>query len=360
MLEKILTTAKLSSENVLIEGYHGIGKSEQVKNYAKQNNMHLEILYLSHQEVGDLIGIPYIVNNTTMWTKPIWLVRMEEAAKKGQSCILFLDELNRAQRDVRQVAMQITLEKRIHEHNLPMANNLQTLIIAAINPEDDNKIDYQVDELDVALRDRFLYYKMDIDVKVWLHWARENNIIQEIIHYIAEYPDKLFYYTKENIYPTPRSWSMLSTLLKNSSSLNKQVKRVIVDGKLGKTIGSQFYRYYIDFENVIKIKDIEEFIIKNITTDQEKLIQQIQTNFLQNRPKIWISDISERLFEKYIKLKNNNIILIIFLNSIDLEILASLLEDIKNNNNKQIVKLLNMEGGKELVEKISDKIDFGV
>lgn len=75
MLEIILETAKRSNENVLIEGVHGIGKSLRVKEYAKKNNLHLEILYLSHQEVGDLIGIPTISNNTTIWTKPSWLIR---------------------------------------------------------------------------------------------------------------------------------------------------------------------------------------------------------------------------------------------------------------------------------------------
>jgi len=91
MLEIILETAKRSDENVLIEGVHGIGKSQRVKEYALSHNMHLEILYLSHQEVGDLIGMPTIVNNTTVWTKPSWLVRMDEASKNGQECLLFLD-----------------------------------------------------------------------------------------------------------------------------------------------------------------------------------------------------------------------------------------------------------------------------
>ncbi len=152
MLEILLETARRANENVLIEGVHGIGKSLRVKEYAKKNNLHLEILYLSHQEVGDLIGIPTISNNTTIWTKPSWLTRMEEANKKGQGCILFLDELNRAQRDVRQIALQITLEKRLHDHILPSIDEIETLVIAAINPEDDKKIDYQVDELDAALK----------------------------------------------------------------------------------------------------------------------------------------------------------------------------------------------------------------
>jgi len=359
MLDKILKVAQLSNESILIEGLHGIGKSAQVKKYANKNNIHLETLYLSHQEVGDLIGIPTIVNNITIWTKPSWLIRMEEASSKGQYCILFLDELNRAQRDVRQTALQITLDKKLHEHQLPSLNGQETLIITAINPEDDKQIDYQVDELDTALKDRFLYYKMKVDVKTWLRWARENDISDEITFFITEFPDRLFYFTNEKTHPTPRSWAMLSRLLKNSKSLTKNERRIIINGKLGQTIGSQFYSYYENFSNTIKLKDIEEFILDNKNIPKNELITRIKEQFLKEKPKIWISEIAERLFTKYIKSKKNQIILIIFLDSINLEILASLFQGMKNNNSKQLAKFISIEGGNEIIDKIANKIDFG-
>ena len=359
MLDKILEVAQLSNENVLIEGLHGIGKSAQVNEYANNKNIHLEVLYLSHQEVGDLIGMPTIVNNTTIWTKPSWLVKMEEASKNGRHCILFLDELNRAQRDVRQTALQITLDKALHEHKLPSLNGQETLIIAAINPEDDKQIDYQVDELDTALKDRFLYYEMKVDIKAWLKWARDNEIIDEVIFFITEFPNRLFYFTEENTHPTPRSWAMLSRLLQNSKSLTKNQRRTVINGKLGQTIGSQFYSYYENFSNVIKLKDIEDFILSNKTIPKVELINKIKEQFLKEKPKIWISEIAQRLFSKYIRTKKNQIILIIYLDSIDLEILASLFQGIKNTNSKQLAKFTSLEGGSEIIDKIANKIDFG-
>jgi len=356
MLENILEVARESNENVLIEGKHGIGKSEQVKNYAKNKNLHLEILYLSHQEVGDLIGIPTIINNTTIWAKPSWLVRMEDAASKGKECMLFLDELNRAQRDIRQTALQITLDKRLHEHKLPTINKQDTFIVAAINPDDDKQIDYHIDELDIALKDRFLYYQMEVDVKNWLKWAKDNKLCDEIVFFVSEFPDRLFYITNEKTYPTPRSWSMLSTLLKNSSRLKKNEQRAIIYGKLGQTIGSQFYSYYNNFSKVITMKSIEEVILENQSLPKNELRETIKTKFLIDRPKIWINEISERLFNKYIKVKKNQFILIIFLDSIDLEILASLLEEKRD----KLTKLALIDGGKNIIDKIATKIDFRV
>jgi hypothetical protein len=358
MLDKILEVARLSGENVLIEGLHGIGKSQQVKAYADKNNLHLEILYLSHQEVGDLIGMPTIIDNITIWTKPSWLVRMENAVNSGVGCVLFLDEINRAQRDVRQTALQITLEKRLHEHTLPTLNNIETLVIAAINPEDDTQIDYQVDELDSALKDRFLYYEMRVDPKAWLRWARDNGVIDEVTLFISEYPDRLFYFTQEKTYPTPRSWTMLSTLLKHSSKLNQMQRRALIIGKLGQSVGNQFYSYHKNFSKVITLKDIEDFILDNSSRKNEDIINDIQEKFLKERPKIWISEIAERLFIKYIKAKKNQRVLTLFLESIDLEILASLFESIKNQSNTQLTKFSLIEGGGELIDKIATYIEY--
>jgi MoxR-like ATPase len=112
-LENIYKIACDTTVSVIVEGDHGIGKSESVYSFAQKNNFHVEPLFLSHQEVADLIGIPTLERDAsnhalTTWSKPIWLHRMEEAAKDGKRCVLFLDELNRAQTEVRQAARTLT------------------------------------------------------------------------------------------------------------------------------------------------------------------------------------------------------------------------------------------------------------
>jgi hypothetical protein len=88
-----------ANETLLMEGTHGIGKSKIAEGFAKTNNLHNETLFLSHQEVGDLIGMPRTIEIegefVTIWTKPIWLRRMEVAVmprKMNLEDIVFEDE----------------------------------------------------------------------------------------------------------------------------------------------------------------------------------------------------------------------------------------------------------------------------
>ncbi|WP_323590875.1 hypothetical protein [Aliarcobacter butzleri] len=255
-------------------------------------------------------------------------------------------------------ALQITLEKRLHDHILPSIDGIETLVIAAINPEDDQKIYYQVDELDVALKDRFLYYEMKLDVKSWLDWARENNIIDEITSFISEFPDRLFYFTQESTYPTPRSWAKLSELLLKAPKLKTNELKTIIFGKLGQTIGSQFYSYYKDFSNMITIKNIEEFILEQTSFSNQEISIKLKNSLLADKSKIWLSEMAQKLFKKYIGDKNNQKVLMTYLDSIDLEILASFFTNIKEQNENSLAKFILLENGREIINKIADKIEF--
>jgi len=82
--KKVIKAAMLAQDTVIMEGNHGIGKSNIVKQFASEENLHCVELFLSHMEVGDLIGIPRTITKgtevVTTWTKPIWLQRMIDKA----------------------------------------------------------------------------------------------------------------------------------------------------------------------------------------------------------------------------------------------------------------------------------------
>ena len=86
--KSIIAAAAISDDAVLMEGMHGIGKSAIVKQFAEENDYHIEELFLSHQEVGDIIGIPHMIEKDgeylTTWSKPIWMQRLDNAAANGQ------------------------------------------------------------------------------------------------------------------------------------------------------------------------------------------------------------------------------------------------------------------------------------
>ena len=85
---EILKICLEANETLLMEGSHGIGKSQISREFAEKENVHNETLFLSHQEVGDLIGMPRTVEVhgefVTTWTKPIWLHRMERAVMRDE------------------------------------------------------------------------------------------------------------------------------------------------------------------------------------------------------------------------------------------------------------------------------------
>jgi len=82
--KQVIKAAAISDDTVLLESLHGVGKSSIVKQFAEEDDYHLETLFLSHQEVGDLIGIPHLEEHdgkaVTTWSVPIWLERINIAA----------------------------------------------------------------------------------------------------------------------------------------------------------------------------------------------------------------------------------------------------------------------------------------
>jgi len=384
-LENIYAVACDTSVSVIVEGDHGIGKSESVYSFAKNNDFHVEPLFLSHQEVADLIGIPTMEKDSsnqalTTWSKPIWLHRMEEAAKSGKRCILFLDELNRAQTDVRQAALQLVLDKQIHEHTLPktVVNGVafDTFVVAAVNPADGF---YQVDELDPALLDRFLHFKLHVNADSWLDWASNNDIHKTIIAYISNSKDKL-YVKDENapIFPTPRSWAKLSELLKSFEDKNIENQELmynLIAGKIGHTVGAQFLTYYKENSVIVTVGDVEKLVNKEYPKLAKKhgegslaavdatakkvgkLIEDLEIPLLK--------ELSSNMFDTYMndtgKVKFADAIpLIAYLHALPIEQLAALIKELQvdseDNNSKRFDNLADIAPEKAIFRRIVKKV----
>ena len=335
-MKDILKVAHMSNDSVRMIGLHGIGKSQIVEQFAKENNFHIETLFLSQQEVADLIGIPETKDGVTYWTKPIWLKRMEDASKEGKHCVLFLDELSRAPLEVRQSALQLVLEGRIHEHQLPTLDGLRTLIVAADNPTDD----YQTDELDPALLDRFSNFTVEIDVKDWLKWARENGISSVITDYISEFPNKLHFIPNDDNDKgsTPRSWTKLSDIIKNLEKMNidKGILAEIFKSRLGETVGYSFLHYYNSYIKIIKPEDIREKINLKDEMSQEDLEAEAKklretTRDIETLATI---ELANKIKEKAKEDKSWYNVLTVYLDSINIEVFTGIAKDWKNDDSE--------------------------
>lgn len=80
----LVAAADLVNAAPLIQGLHGLGKSEIVKQYAEENNMHFVPLILSLMDTGDLLGLPRTVERGNMlstdWAVPSWFSQIIDAA----------------------------------------------------------------------------------------------------------------------------------------------------------------------------------------------------------------------------------------------------------------------------------------
>ena len=176
----------------LLEGTHGVGKSEIVKDTAERLRIGYIVRDLSLMEPPDLVGLPTHKDGRTSYAPPDFLPR------EGKG-FLMLEELNRSEKYMMGPCLQLLTERRLNDYQLPDG----WLPIAAINPSAEG---YAVQELDPALRSRFVTLEVEPDVRLWLEWAKANNIHRAVQQYVARAPD-IFDTTN------PRSWAYVSSLL---------------------------------------------------------------------------------------------------------------------------------------------------
>ena len=178
-LYKILE-AMPASQNLMLVGKHGIGKSEILTRYFERLGIPVNTLFLGQMsDPGDLIGLPRLDEATgkTIFMPPYWF------PTDGRPIVLFLDELNRARPEVLQTVMDLTLNRKLAGRSLPEGSRL----IAAVNDGEE----YQLTDLDPALVSRFNIYTFRPSAQEWLLWATENKLDVRVTDFIRHNPKML-------------------------------------------------------------------------------------------------------------------------------------------------------------------------
>jgi hypothetical protein len=196
---------------VLLRGPHGIGKSAVPAARSKELDRTLLDVRLSLFTEGDLIGVPnhekIRTTGVTTFAPPDWL---HDACSKP--CILFLDEINRATPGVQNSAFQLVLDREVKGWRL----HPETLVFAAIN----DSPEYNVNEMDPALLDRFVVYDLVPTVQDWIEWAIEEGLDDIIVDFIRQHPEHLRAQKAVEpgtVTPTQRSWARLAKTLSEAN-----------------------------------------------------------------------------------------------------------------------------------------------
>ena len=114
---------------VFIWGAPGIGKSAIVRQFAADVGLECVSLLGSQLAPEDIIGVPQIVEERSIFCPPRSIAREEPYC-------LFLDELNACSHEVQKAFYSLILERRIGEYHLPDGS----IVIGAGNRAQDNAI----------------------------------------------------------------------------------------------------------------------------------------------------------------------------------------------------------------------------
>ena len=232
-LVKILEVTP-ASQNIMLMGKHGIGKSQILEKFFTGRGEKVVILFLGQMsDPGDLIGLPRLNEKTgkTEFMPPYWF------PTDGKPVVLFLDELNRARPEVLQTIMDLTLNRTLAGRKLPEGSR----VISAVNDGEE----YQLTDLDPALVSRFNIYEFRPTVQEWLLWAAQKKIDNRVIDFISENPEMLdgAAFTREDQglekSPDRRGWERVSNILQQSE-ISPLLKTVIA-GVIGMPAASKFF-----------------------------------------------------------------------------------------------------------------------
>ncbi|MBK8920467.1 MAG: AAA family ATPase [Saprospirales bacterium] len=185
LLEHALDSMRQSDERptpVCIWGLHGIGKTELVRDLARERGCaFVYIAPAQFEEMGDLLGMPQITRDpasseVTHFVAPEWVPRHPGPG------ILLLDDVNRADDRILRGIMQLFQNYELVSWTLPQ----QWLIVCTANPDGG---DYSVTTLDEAMLTRMLHVTMEFDAQAWARWAERNDVDPRGINFVLTYPE---------------------------------------------------------------------------------------------------------------------------------------------------------------------------
>lgn len=244
-----------ANQPVMLHGSPGVGKSDVVRQIAKQRGIELIDLRLSQLDPVDLRGVPSVdaKKHITSWNTPNFL----PTDGKG---ILFLDEINSAAQATQAAAYQLVLDRKLGDYELPPG----WAIIAAGNRSTDRAI---VNQMSTALKNRFTHLNYEVNNDDWCEWALRSNIAVEVLGFIRFRPMLLNEFEQRNeskeekervqrlkdaqAFATPRSWEFLSKVVQQKPG--GDVEYELYTGIVGEGAAAEFMgylKYYRDLPNL--------------------------------------------------------------------------------------------------------------
>jgi MoxR-like ATPase len=258
-----------------LHGAQGVGKTQVVRQIAKDLNMGFVALYLSNLEVGDLIGLLDRNDSGEVYhMRPNWF-------PTGGKGIIFLDEFNRAHPDVLQAMLPFALDKTLHTHKLPEGWH----IVVAGNYNNNN---FNVTDIsDAALLSRFCHIDFRPSPEEFIIYAEANgaeSVAKFIRHNkeLLETPASSF--DNSIVTPDRRSWFDMIGKLEKETAIDEQ-RFELYSGIIGQVAAGSFLSFKKEAQESLELSKILDSYdkVRFKVTDTVKDQKDVRMDFL-NQP----------------------------------------------------------------------------
>lgn len=230
----------------LFQGEPGIGKSSILKELAKRFPNH-ETAYIdcANLDLGD-IAMPFIdreINATRYYPNAYFKLHT------GKPLIIMLDEITKASQSVQNMLLPLILEGRLGDVPLPEGS----IRFATGNLLSDGVGDH----LKGHARSRFTVVPFrKATATEWIDWAIRNNVTEEVIAYVDQYPECMESYTnpgqdkngriynpkeQQLAYWCPRSGEKASHIVKQRHILGEEVMLCALIGTVGEMAARELH-----------------------------------------------------------------------------------------------------------------------
>jgi hypothetical protein len=255
-----------AGEVAMLKGPPGLGKSTIVAEVAEKLNLKLKDVRLAQCDPTDLLGFPKIkeirdesgnVIGERAYYVPMDTFPLEiDPIPEGYSgWLVFLDELNGADRAVQKASYKVLLDKMIGDNHI----HKNVAMVAAGNLDTDGAL---VEELSTALQSRLVHIEVKSDFKSWLEWAERFGIDHRIRSYLKFAQRNLNTFDPNNqgdepTYACERTWEKMHRVISSTRfKIRDRMALPKLAGVIGEGVAREFLGYLKVFKDLPDIADI--------------------------------------------------------------------------------------------------------
>ena len=179
-----------------------------------------------------------------------WMTPGEFPKPSDGKVIWFLDEINAGSRATMASAMQLLLDRRTSNYQVPD----EVIMIGAGNRSYDKSV---ANAMPAALSNRLLHFQVMPDVGEFIDYGLANNIPLEILNFLRYRPELIFQAEKgKDImgFPSPRSWHMAAK--QNIMKAGPFLRKTLVEAAVGHSTMLEFEGFLDLFDGLPSLSDI--------------------------------------------------------------------------------------------------------